>query len=170
MMQTFVALLRGINVGGNNALPMDDLKSICAGLGWTDVRTYIASGNVVFQADGGAEALAASLHGALPFDVPVAVLPASEMKARLSHCPIVPNEGKLLHAFFCMDAPDVDQDVIALYRTDEEVVVKGHTVWLHTPSGFSTSKLAERFDRVITGTTYTARNVNTVRKLVEMCG
>lgn len=170
MMQTFVALLRGINVGGNNRLPMDDLKAVCAGLGWTDIRTYIASGNVVFQADGGAEALAAALHSALPFDVPVLVLRASELKARLDHCPIVPKEGKNLHAFFCLDAPEVDQDVIALYRRDEEVVVKGHTVWLYTPSGFSTSKLAERFDRVITGTSYTARNVNTVKRVAEMCG
>jgi len=123
----------------------------------------------LFSANGGDEALAGALHKALPFDVPVVVLRASELKARLSHCPIVPNEGKNLHVFFCLDAPDVDQDVIAHYRTDEEVVVKGHTVWLYTPGGFSNSKLAEHFNRAITGTTYTARNLNTVKKLVEMC-
>lgn len=168
-MQTYVALLRGINVGGNNRLPMDDLTSICTDLGWQDVRTYIASGNVVFRTEGGDEALAAALHKALPFDVPVVVLRASELKARLSHCPIVPNEAKNLHAFFCLDAPDVDQDVIAHYRKDEKVVVKGHTVWLYTPSGFSNSTLAEHFNRVITGTAYTARNLNTVKTLVGMC-
>lgn len=169
-MQTCVALLRGINVGGNNILPMDQLTTICAVLGWRDVRTYLASGNVVFSADGGDEALAAALHKALPLDVTVVVLRATELKARLAHCPVVPTEGKNLHAFFCLDAPDVDHDVIAHYRRDEKVVVKGHTVWLYTPGGFSNSTLAEHFNRVITGTAYTARNLNTVKRLVEMCG
>ncbi|SEW13955.1 Uncharacterized conserved protein, DUF1697 family [Cognatiyoonia koreensis] len=168
-MQTFVALLRGINVGGRNMLAMEDLRAICEKLGWQDVQTYVNSGNVVFRAEGGAEALAAKLHAALPIDVAVLVLRASELKARLSHCPIKPESGNLLHAYFCLDAPDVDQDVIAHYKRDEKVVIKGHTVWLYTPGGFSNSLLAEKFDKAITGTTYTARNLNTIRNLVDMC-
>lgn len=167
-MQTFIALLRGINVGGRNVLAMADLRALCTTFGWHDVHTYVNSGNVIFNAAGGAEALAVKLHAALPVDVPVLVLPLSELAARLTHCPIAPSAANLLHAYFCLDVPEVDQDVIALFAKDEEVIVKGHTVWLHTPSGFSKTKLAERFDRVITGTSYTARNLNTVRKLVAM--
>ena len=167
-MQNWVALLRGINVGGNNKLPMADLRAICESLGWQDVQSYIASGNVVFRSDHGAEALAAELHKALPFDVPVLVLSGDDLKHRLSHCPFARNGGKLVHGFFCMDRPTLDEDVIAHYATTEKVVQLDHTVWLNTPDGFSNSKLAEVFHRAVTGTTFTARNINTVAKLVEM--
>ena len=168
MQTTWIALLRGINVGGGNKLPMADLRGICDGLGWTNVRTYIASGNVVFDANGAAEALASSLHQKLPFDVPVLVLSAHELANRLSHCPFPPNAGKTVHGFFCLDAPEVDEDVIAQYATTEKVVVQGHTVWMFAPDGFGRSKLGEMFHRVVTGTVYTARNLNTIKKLAEM--
>lgn len=163
-----VALLRGINVGGGNKLPMADLRAVCADLGWTNIRTYIASGNVVFEADGGNEALATALHQALPLDVPVLVLGADELKNRLSHCPFPGESGNKVHGFFCLDAPEVDEDVIAQYAKTEKVVVQGHTVWLHAPDGFGRSKLGEMFHRVVTGTVYTARNLNTINKLAEM--
>lgn len=168
MQSTWIALLRGINVGGGNKLPMADLRGICDSLGWQNIRTYIASGNVVFEANGAAEALASKLHQSLPFDVPVLVLSAHDLANRLSHCPFPPDAGKTVHGFFCLDAPEVDQDVIAQYATTEKVVVQGHTVWLHAPDGFGRSKLAENFHRAVTGTTYTARNLNTIHKLVEM--
>lgn len=167
-MQRYVALLRGINVGGNNRLPMADLKALCEYLGWQNVRTYVASGNVVFDADGGAEALAAALHAALPFDVQVLVLSGDDLRYRLGRCPFPASVGKFAHGFFCLDRPTLDSDVIAQFRKDEEVVHYDHTVWLHTPSGFSKSKLAEVMHRVITETSFTARNLNTVHRLVEM--
>src|SRR5687768_16961150 len=61
-MGKFVALLRGINVTGTNKIPMADLRTHCAGLGWRDVETYIQSGNVVFAADGAAAQLEALLE------------------------------------------------------------------------------------------------------------
>lgn len=147
---------------------MEELREICERLGWSNVRTYIASGNVVFEADGAAEALASKLHQKLPFDVPVVVMSAHELANRLAHCPFPASAGKTVHGFFCLDAPEVDQDVIAHFATTEKVVVQGHTVWLHAPDGFGTSKLAENFHRAVTGTTYTARNLNTIHKLVDM--
>lgn len=163
-----VALLRGINVGGGNKLPMADLRAICEGLGWANVRTYIASGNVVFEAEGGNEALAEALHKALPLDVPVLVLGGDEMKNRLAHCPFPDEAGNKVHGFFCLDAPEVDEDAIAQYAKTEKVVVQGHTVWMFAPDGFGRSKLGEMFHRVVTGTVYTARNLNTIKKLAEM--
>lgn len=168
MQKTWIALLRGINVGGGNKLPMAELRDICSGLGWEKVRTYIASGNVVFEANGAAEALASCLHQNLPFDVPVIVLSVDDMANRLAHCPFPTEAGKTVHGFFCLDAPDVDEDVIAQYATTEKVIVQGHTVWLYAPDGFGRSKLAENFHRAVTGTTYTARNLNTIHKLVDM--
>ncbi len=168
MQTTWIALLRGINVGGSNRLPMADLRELCTGLGWQNVKTYIASGNVVFQADGAAEALASRLHQSLPFDVATLVLGAEDLANRVSHCPFPRTLGKLVHGFFCLDAPDVDQDALAHYTTTEQIAVHGHTVWFYAPDGFGRSKLAENFHRVVTGTTYTARNLNTIHKLVDM--
>lgn len=163
-----IALLRGINVGGGNKLPMADLKVICTDLGWQNIQTYIASGNVVFNAEGTPEALADKLTKALPLDVPVLVLTAQDLADRLSKCPFNPEKGNLLHAFFCTAEPTLDQDLINQFKTTEELETIGKTLWLHTPDGFSKSKLAERMDRVLKGTTHTARNLNTVRKLVDM--
>lgn len=167
-MNTFVALLRGINVGGNNKLPMADLRALCSGLGWEAVQTYIASGNVVFRADGAETTLAEALKSALPFDVSVMVREARELEACLRDCPISPEKGNLLHGFFCTHEPTLNMDLIDQFRTDEDVVTVGRTVWLHTPGGFSKSKLAERFEKAISGTTVTARNLNTISKLVDM--
>src|SRR5687767_9415059 len=64
-MAGFIALLRGINVGGRCKVPMAELRALCGGLGWSDVRTYIQSGNVVFEASGTASALEAKLEKAL---------------------------------------------------------------------------------------------------------
>ena len=137
-------------------------------LGWTNVRSYVASGNIVFEAAGGNEALADALHEALPFDVPVLVLDADDLKRRYAHCPVPRTAGKLAHGFFCMDRPDIDMDVLAQFRTTEELFLYDHTVWLHTPDGFAKSKVATALDRIITGTTFTGRNINTIGKLVEM--
>ena len=75
-MRTYVALLRGINVGGGNKLPMVDLRRIAEGLGWQDVRSYIASGNLVFRSEGAVDAQ--ELHDALAaeteLNIPVLVL------------------------------------------------------------------------------------------------
>ncbi len=167
-MPKFVALLRGINVGGGNKLAMVELRGICACLGWQNVRTYIASGNVVFDAEGEPEALAEGLKGRLPIDVPVLVLSAKDLADRLHDCPFEPVAGNLLHACFCVRNPDVNWNIIEFYRSTEEVDLKDRTFWIHTPDGFSKSKVAERLDKVISGTAWTARNLNTVQKLVDM--
>jgi uncharacterized protein (DUF1697 family) len=75
-MTGFIALLRGINVGGHKAVPMDGLRSLCAELGWRDVRTYIQSGNLVFHADAGPAELESALEAAIRrrFGFPVTVL------------------------------------------------------------------------------------------------
>ena len=172
-MQTWVALLRGINVGGNNPVPMADLRALCAGLGWADVRSYIASGNLVFrakgQADGLADALRQAIAAQLGCDVPIIVLSGAALRAALADCPFDPGAGKHVHGFFLWADPVLDQDALERFRAPSEVlVVQGRVGWLYAPDGIGTSKLAEKFDKVVTGTQMTGRNLNTLRKLVEM--
>jgi uncharacterized protein (DUF1697 family) len=172
-MQPFVALLRGINVGGNNKVPMADLRALAEGLGWQDVQSLIASGNLVFRAEGAPVALAQALRGAMAgamgVDAAVLVLPRDALRRALDECPFVPDRGAAVHVFFLFADPVVDWDACrSLRATDEELVVDGRCAWLHAPSGIGRSVLAAKLHKVLTGTDMTARNLNTVRRLVEM--
>ncbi len=172
-MTKFVAFLRGINVGGNRKVPMADLRQICAAkTAGTGVRSYIASGNLVFEAEGAPEehavAIKDGIEEAFGFDVPVLVLDEAAMKAVLDGCPFPRDAGKLVHAYLCYDDPELDLDgVDALRAPTEQVAVLGRTVWLHAPDGIGRSKLAAKVERLI-GVDATARNLNTVIKMVSM--
>ncbi len=172
-MQHWVALLRGINVGGNTLVPMVALRGLCAGLGWTGVQSYIASGNLVFRAEGQADALALVLRQAIVAqmgcDVPIIVRPGAAIRAALARCPFDPVAGKQVHGFVLWADPVVDTVALERLRAPtEQLVVQGHVAWLYAPDGVGHSKLAEKFEQVVTGTQMTGRNLNTWRKLVEM--
>lgn len=172
-MTKWVAFLRGVNVGGHRKLPMADLRRICVGkTSDPTVRTYIASGNVVFQAEGAADALADMLAQAIKdefgFDVPTLVLSEAAMRAILASCPCPDAPGNFVHAYLCYKDPVVDQAGInALCTLTETVTVIGRTVWLHAPDGIGRSKLATKMEKLI-GVEATARNLNTVRKMVAL--
>lgn len=165
----WVALLRGVNVGGGNKVPMAQLRSLAEGLGWGGVRSYIASGNLVFEADVADHAalLRAAMVAQMGVDVPVLVLPAQDVVQAFEVCPWGA-AGKLVHVFWCWDAPDVNTALRDdLIGNDEELVVEGRRVWLHAPSGVGRSKLMGKIEKVL-GVQATARNLNTLRKLAEM--
>lgn len=168
-----VALLRGMNIGGNR-LSVASLRSAAEGIGWRDVRSYLASGNLVAEVDSDAtpEALARELAGALAglgLDVPVMVLTADEVIAALDDCPFEPVRGKDVHAYFLWSDPVVDSDAMNAYCAESETLeVRGRVAWLHAPEGIGRSRLAEKLHKVVTGTDMTARNLNTVRALVDM--
>ena len=162
-------------MGGGNKVPMAKLRALAEGLGWRDVKSYIASGNLVFRADGTADGLAADLRqemvGQMGVDVTVLVLSADQLGAALAECPFTPEKGNLCHAFFLWSAPTVDWTAYETHRRpSEELAVIGQVAFLHTPEGFGQSKLAEKLGKVIAGTDMTGRNLNTLRKLVELSG
>jgi len=167
----WVALLRGVNVGGHNKVPMVDLRTLASGLGWRGVRSYIASGNLVFDAEGNSNGLASTLRNALQdhmnIDVPVLVRTGTDVCAAHNACPWNV-AGNLAHLFWCWDDPQPDhRQIDALKAADEDLVIHGRSVWLHAPSGVARSKLMAKMEQVL-GVSATARNLNTVRKLAEM--
>ena len=174
-MSRWVVLLRGINVGGKNRLPMADLRDMCETL-WPQSapRTLIASGNVVLTAKGTAAGLATQLGAAIAdrFALKVAVLFVAEasFRATVAGCPFVHEvEGKGVHGFFCFTPPEIDTETRDQWMiAGEGLVQDGLVVWLHTPQGISKSKLADKLGHVIGHVPTTARNLNTLRKLVEM--
>ena len=175
-MGRMVALLRAVNVGGRK-LPMAELRTLCAELGWTDVATYIQSGNVVFTAGGKPAELEAALEKAIAkafgFEAPVIVRTAAEW-AQLPPGNPVPKAAKdepnRLMLLLSKQPPDEGaEDVIqARAQHGEQVRRAGHVLWIHFPGGQADSKLTpSSIDKAI-GSPGTARNYNSVMKLKEM--
>jgi len=187
-MATHVALLRGINVGGNNKVPMADLRTLVGELGHTDVSTYIQSGNVLFTAaDADTAALARAITEAilakLGVTTPVVVLSREELAGIHAANPF-PGEPdpRRVHAVVLSEPPwpelltrlDTARAKAAQAGSGDEVLADGRTLYLHTPEGFGRSVLAEVLMRYVTdrktGATGTARNWATMTKLLDLCG
>ncbi len=175
-MGTWIALLRGINVGGHNMLPMKRLAVLLEAAGCADVRTYIQSGNVVFghPARGAAaleKMIADAIKAEFGFAPQVMVLRAAELAAAAEANPWVEanHAPASLHVYFLASepaAPDLAA-IEAIRRGNERFVLRGRVFYLFAPDGIGQSKLAERAERLL-GVAATARNWRTVTTLVDM--
>lgn len=166
-MTTCVVLLRGVNVGGHNRVPMPDLRALCASVGATDVRTYVQSGNAVLTWAGPTAALeravADALTQGLGLTVPVLARTAGELAAVVAGCPWPGLDPARLHVAFCAGEPDltgVDPDGYA----PELLAVGDRALYLFHADGVQRSRLA----RLRVGTATTARNWRTVTALHEL--
>ena len=166
-MPAFIALLRAVNVGGTGKLPMTELKRMCEDAGFTSVRTYIASGNVVFNSAKSAAKVKAALEEAL-FQYagkPVAVMvrTAPELAAVLAANPFPQAAPNRTVAIFLDAAPPPDTLDKLSGRKDEEIVLGTREIYVHYGEGMAQSKL-----KIRAAGEGTARNINTIAKLVEM--
>jgi uncharacterized protein (DUF1697 family) len=166
-MGSFVALLRAVNVGGTGKLPMGDLKDICEELGLADVRTYIASGNVVFTSRKSEAALKAALEKRLAAYAgkPVGVLlrSAGEMARVLSDNPFPKAAPNRTMAVFLDRAPPADTLAGMRGQREEEIRLGRREIYIHYGEGMAKSKLV-----IPAAKTGTARNMNTVATLARM--
>ncbi len=166
-MTGFVALLRAVNVGGTGKLPMTELKAICEAEGFEAVRTYIASGNVVFRSDRTEAqvkaALEASLHAYAGKPIGVMVRTAAEMAQVLADNPFPDAALNRCLAIFLDHAPAADALESVSNRLDEELKPGTREIYIHYGAGIGTSKL-----KVPAARTGTGRNMNTVAKLAAM--
>jgi uncharacterized protein (DUF1697 family) len=175
-MHTYIALLRGINVGGNNKLPMRELVTVLEGLGLQQVKTYIQSGNVVFQSERADRAaiateITAAIGQSHGFAPAILLLTIDELQHAMQANPFPEGEAdhKSLHLFF-MDAlpPNPDLDALtALKAESERFALLDKVFYLHAPDGIGRSKLAEKFGRGWK-VNITARNWRTVSQLMVM--
>ena len=167
MMGSFVALLRAVNVGGTGKLPMGELKAMCEELGFAAVRTYIASGNVVFGSRKSEAAIKSALEKRLQLyaGAPVGVLvrSAAEMVQVHSENPFPKAAPNRIVAIF-LDAPP-PADALAGIRgqKNEEVRLGRREIYVHYGDGMGTSKLV-----IPAAKTGTARNMNTIATLARM--
>jgi uncharacterized protein (DUF1697 family) len=172
-----VALLRGINVGGKNLLPMKDLAKIFVTAGCRDVRTYIQSGNVAFSATTGVvkklpESVSRSIAKSFGYRVPVVVRSHEQLATVLRDNPFLRagEVEKTLHVAFLADVPAAD--AVAKLDPDrsppDRFCVVGQEVYLHLPNGVGNSKLTNAWLDSKLSTVSTMRNWATVLKLFEM--
>lgn len=176
MMTTTIALFRGINVGGRNKLPMRDLTTLLEGLGLRSVRTYIQSGNVVFERennDGNAlsDCISATIEEQYGFAPQVLLLGLDAYRQAISANPFPDgeNEPKTLHLYFLAAVPK-DPDLAALERIkrdSERFCLEGKVFYLYAPEGIGRSKLAARVEKAL-GVPATARNWRSVCKILTL--
>jgi uncharacterized protein (DUF1697 family) len=174
---THVALLRGINVGGKNMLPMTDLVQMFVAAGCADVRNYIQSGNIIFRAT---PAKADKLPGLIPkriadafgYKVPVIIRTAEQMGDVLRNNPFLKAGAAetLLHVMFLADLPEAPR-IAALdpHRSPpDEFFVREREIYLQLPNGAAETKLTNAWFDSKLATISTGRNWRTVQKLNEL--
>jgi uncharacterized protein (DUF1697 family) len=175
-METFVALLRGINVGGKTTVPMKELQALLETAGCRHAKTYIQSGNAVFQASSAdAKALEKRIGAAIQksrgFEPRTAVLKLRELEQAAAKNPFPQADAnpKSLHLFFLWEAPKhADLKALAEFTTaTEKFALDGKVFYFYAPDGFGTSKAATKIGKCL-GVDGTARNWRTVRTLIEM--
>lgn len=173
----WIALLRGINVGGHNKLPMAELRELCAELGWEGVRTYIQSGNIVFDAAGPGGALekrlAEAITGRFGLKIPVIVRAGADWPVYIEAIPFPgaaerePNLVMLGLAGLPI-ASDAADSLRGYAVNDERVVQSGEALWIHFAGGSGRSKITPAVLDRLAGSPVTTRNWRTVLKLGAM--
>ena len=174
---THLALLRGINLGGKNKLPMKDLVELFVAAGGDNVRTYIQSGNVLFDAPRSVateipDRIAARIAERFGFRSPVILRTADQLHDVASNNPFLAAGAAedTLHVMFLATPPDPTRvaDLDPDRSPPDEFAVRGQEVYLHLPNGAARSKLTNAYFDAKLATTSTARNWRTVTTLLKL--
>jgi uncharacterized protein (DUF1697 family) len=173
-MTTYIALFRGINIGGHNKIPMEGLVALLEEVGCKNIRTYIQSGNVIFDTRRRSRAklasdISQSIVKRFGFAPKVMLLTQYELQDVIAHNPFPSEDGKALHFIFLQqhpDKPDLER-LSAHKRRSEEFMLGDRVFYLYTPEGVGGSKLAANVERCL-GVATTGRNWNTVSKLASI--
>jgi uncharacterized protein (DUF1697 family) len=168
-MYKYIVLLRGVNVGGNNLLPMKELSVLLQTNGFVDVSTYIQSGNIVLKSTSNPvskiRTLVAEKFGFEPKGLAIRV--AQFMQA-VANNPFKSFEGKTVHFYFCARAISLDKQKFAKFASaSERIELIDNVFYLDAPNGIGRSKLVASIESCL-GVPATGRNLNTVNKLVDM--
>lgn len=174
--QSFIALLRGINVSGRNMIPMAELRDLCAGLGWREVRSYIQSGNLVFAADEATAVLEHTLEQAIQqrfaLAVPVIVRATAVWPGYISGNPFPQaSQAEANRVMLALTkSPPLPEAAEKLQEraTTERIRQVGDALWIHFAEGAGQTKLTTSLLDRLAGSPVTMRNWRTVLKIGEM--
>lgn len=170
-MTRYVALLRGVNVGGNRKVPMPELRQVFESQGFADVSTYIQSGNVLFSAEDRVSPsdLEAAVADRFGIDVDVVLRTAADLYRIVDDNPFPVTEIKPLHVGFMVKAPEAaNLKLLDLAPFEPEAAeVRGSEIYFYLPNGIGRAKVPAYVDRQLKVPT-TVRNWNTTTKLLEL--
>lgn len=180
--KTYVALLRGINVGGNKRVAMADLRAWLEAIGLEQVRTYVQSGNAVFESRQAGKAPAATIERKIEkkiekqagFPVRVVVRSREELRKVLERNPFLKRaavDSAKLHVTFLAESVGAPgrEKLMGLPRGGDELEIAGSELFLHCPNGYGSSKLGNNVLEKAAGTAATTRNWRTVNALCALC-
>jgi uncharacterized protein (DUF1697 family) len=173
-MARYVALARGINVGGKHSVPMAALREVCEELGATGVRTFIQSGNVVLDWKGTAADLETKLEAAATerfgFGIPMMVRTAAELRAARDANPFPEADpARLYVVFLARGRGGTDGEIDPARSPPDRAVLKGDVIYLWCPEGVGRTKLTAAFlEKQAGGRAGTTRNWQTVAKLIAL--
>jgi len=176
-MQTYIAILRGINVSGQKIIKMAELRDHLSSLGFTNLTTYIQSGNIVFQYDAkGNSVLENKIHQNIKanygFDVPIIVRTKEEWQKVVDNFPYNIDEldiKRIAVTFLKEEPSQFQEDEFDKFKTlNDEMVYIGKEIYLHIPDGFGKSKLTNNIMERKLKVSATTRNWKTTQKLLEM--
>jgi len=180
IMMTYIAMLRGINVGRGKMVKMERLRASFAALGFGEVRTYVQSGNVVFQSERKSPAeltrtIEAKIQRDFGFTVPVLVKTSKELARIVHKNPLLRVKGidvSKLHVTFLSDAPPKTATKVLedLATTRERFRILNREIYLYCPDGYGNSKLTNNTIEKKFSLVATTRNWRTVSALLEMAG
>lgn len=173
-MKKFILLLRGINVGGRNKLPMTELKKILERQKCENISTYIQSGNVVLdlpptKTKSLSKNLKSEINKLFGFNPEIILLELKEFELAIKNNPFKSKTGKDLHFFFLSKkstSPDIES-INSVKKESELFILKSKTFYLYAPDGIARSKIAANVERYL-GVSVTARNFNTIIKIQSM--
>lgn len=174
-MKTYIALLRGINVGGHKKTPMAELRGHLDKEGFKNVQTYIQSGNIVFQSTLDSktnieEIIKKLIFDNFGFEVPTLVKTRDELQAIFDQCPF-PKEKKE-NSYFTLLFKEPDKNMIAEASTisypNEEIIITPNCLYFYCAMGYGQAKFNSKLFEKKLNTTFTARNYRTMVKLLEL--
>jgi uncharacterized protein (DUF1697 family) len=174
-MNSYISMLRGINVSGQKKIKMEELKKLYESLGFSDVQTYIQSGNVIFKSS---EKDASKLAGRIKqkmkqifgFDVSIIIRTKDELEELIKNNPFTKKDASKLHVTFLSTLPiSVPVDEINKVKSEaEEFFIADQAIYLFCPNGYGRSKLSNTFFEKKLLVSATTRNWGTVKSLFNM--
>ena len=174
-MTTFISMLRGINVSGQKKVGMKVLKELYEAMGFGQVRTYIQSGNVVFEyPDTDRSTLVSKIErgieGRFGFEVPVVIRTKDELRRLITNSPFVGKEGTKVHVTFLSAEPVklATEEINVAKDEAEEFCISGREIYLFCPNGYGATKLSNAFLERKLKVSATTRNWRTVNTLLSM--
>jgi len=174
-MQTYIALLRGINVGGHKKVPMAELRELLSKSGFENVKTYIQSGNVTFQSsktdtNSLEKRIKSLILGEFGFEVPILVRTNQQLKMIFNNCPF--SDVKKTESYFVLlsESPskkNIDEVSAKTYPDDTYIIIND-CIYLHCAKGYGRSKFNLNYFERKLNVKATARNYKTMVKLLSL--